>query len=368
MSGAQQVVFQNQRSFGLGPNGPGLYLWGSNDSGQLGQGNLTLTNSPVQVGRLSTWTNIGGSSLSTTFAVKSGELWSWGTNYHGVLGIGNTTSYYSPKQVGALTTWVTTVNNNSGEGCFAIKTNGSLWVWGYNRFRVFGSSSFANYALRSSPVQVGTDTNWSKIESTSQATIALKTTGTIWGWGANNGGVIGFSTPSAVYLNPTQIGSSTWSSISMSPNVSFGVQTDGTLWIIGGQFNATSYYAQTQIGALTNWATISALANGALMTKTNGTLWSMGTNDRGQLGIGNTTTTYSPVQVGALTTWSKVSAHRKSSMALKTDGTIWTWGWNNNGQLGSSNFTYFSSPVQVGALTTWNFIRMQDYDGGAILG
>jgi len=367
MSGVQQVVFQNQRSFVL-PNGPGLYLWGYNGNGQLGQGNLTDQSSPVQVGRLSTWTNIGGSSLSTTFAIKGGELWSWGSNYHGYLGIGNTTTYYSPKQVGALTTWVTTVNNNSGSGCFAIKTNGSLWVWGYNRNRVFGSSSFANYALRSSPVQVGTDTDWSKIENNSNATIALKTTGTIWGWGRNAVGLLGFPTPSQVYSNPTQIGSSTWSSISMSGINSMGVQTNGTLWVIGGLFNGVNY-SPIQIGALTNWATVSALYIGALMTKTNGTLWAMGgANSKGQLGTGNTTTTYSPVQIGALTTWSKVSAHRQSSMALKTDGTIWTWGWNNFGQLGLGDTTDRSSPVQVGAQTTWNFIRMQDYDGGAILG
>jgi len=85
-----------------------LYSWGVNGSGQLGLGDTDNRSSPVQIGALTTWSELG-CGYHQTLAIKTdGTLWAWGSGQFGALGLGNTTSYSSPKQVGSLTTWLET--------------------------------------------------------------------------------------------------------------------------------------------------------------------------------------------------------------------------------------------------------------------
>ena len=78
-----------------------------NNNGQLGLGNTTYYSSPKQVGALTTWSKIACGNFNTIAIKTDGTLWSWGYNGYGQLGLNNVTSYSSPKQVGALTTWST---------------------------------------------------------------------------------------------------------------------------------------------------------------------------------------------------------------------------------------------------------------------
>ena len=100
-----------------------------------------------------------------------GTLWSWGYNNFGQLGLGNVTYYSSPKQVGALTNW-------SSVSCgyyhtVSIKTDGTLWSWGYNGIGQLGLGNVTNY---SSPKQVGALTSWTKLfkGATAYSTLAMK--------------------------------------------------------------------------------------------------------------------------------------------------------------------------------------------------
>jgi len=338
------------------PPSPHLYAWGSNNAGQLGLGNTTYYSSPKQVGSLA-WT-VTASGQSFTLAIKTDNtLWSWGNNGQGQLGLGNLTYYSSPKQVGSLTNWLTITTGYTNS--FAIKTDGTMWGWGSNSAGSLGLGNTTNY---SSPKQIGSLTNWSKISGGYGFLIAIKKDGTLWSWGYNGYGMLGLGNATN-YSSPKQVGVLTnWSyaNSSVSNSVS-AVKTDGTLWGWGdntygqtGTNNTTRYSSPVQIGALTNWSYTTGGMT-VLAIKTNGQLWSWGRNDAGQTGLGNTTNYASPKQVGALTNWSNniTSSIRQSSIAVKTDGTLWTWGKNQAGQLGQSNTTYLSSPKQVGALTTW---------------
>ena len=55
----------------------------------------------------------------------------------------------------------------------AIKTDDTLWAWGLNDAR--GQLGLGDIVDRSSPVQVGTLTTWSKIRCGYLHTIAIKT-------------------------------------------------------------------------------------------------------------------------------------------------------------------------------------------------
>jgi len=340
---------------------PYLYGWGTNGSGQLGLGNTLSKSSPNQVGALSDWQQVSAASGFTLATKSNGTLWSWGSPYLGSLGLGNNTYYSSPKQVGALTNWLFAAAGQYNSG-FCIKTDGTLWSWGQNNQGQLGLGNVTNY---SSPKQVGSLTNWSKISTGSYFIVSVKTDGTMWSWGYNNVGQLGLGNTTS-YSSPKQIGAlTTWSAISAAGVGSWclALKTDGTLWSWGvntygglGLGNTTSYSSPKQIGALTTWSTPAAGQYWGMAVTTSGALWSWGYNISGQLGLGNTTYFSSPKQVGTLTTWSKVAATFRTAYAIKTDGTLWDWGYNSYGELGngtSGNSTHTSSPAQVGSLTTW---------------
>jgi alpha-tubulin suppressor-like RCC1 family protein len=335
-----------------------LYSWGLNTNGQLGLGNTTQYNSPKQVGTLTTWSSISSGNFHTIATKTDGTLWSWGYNARGQLGLGNTTYFSSPKQVGALTTW-SKIAGGTYESTIAIKTDGTLWSWGRNDV---GQLGLGNTTERSSPVQVGALTTWSKISAGSNFSLATKTDGTLWSWGANGNGALGLGNLTN-YSSPKQVGSlTTWSKINCGDYHTIATKTDGTLWSWGynmygqlGLGDTANRSSPVQVGALTTWLNIAGGKYQTLAVKTNGTLWSWGRGTTyGQLGLGNTTNYSSPKQVGALTTWLSIACGSYFSLATKTDGTLWSWGSNNNGQLGLGNITNHSSPVQVGALTTWS--------------
>lgn len=337
-----------------------LYAWGYNTNGQLGLGNTTPYSSPKQVGTLTNWSQISGSTALTSVKTD-GTLWAWGRNTFGELGTGNTTYYSSPKQIGALTNWkyVSTANGTT----LAVKTDGTLWAWGKN---AFGQIGLNNRTYYSSPKQVGLLTNWALVQSgDSECSHAIKTDGTLWSWGDNFYGQLGLGNTTR-YSSPKQVGALTnW--LKLQPcggNALLAIKTDGTLWACGqnssgqlGLGNTTNYSSVKQIGALTTWSTIASGTNTVLATRTDGTLWGWGVNAYGQLGNGTINNYSSPKQIGALTTWNIVSCTGGSSTgAIKTDGTLWTWGINSSGQLGLGNNTYYSSPKQVGSSTTWQNI------------
>jgi len=338
-----------------------LYSWGNNQTnGPLGLSNLTNYSSPKQVGSLTNWLSVSA-NYSNSYAIKTdGTLWSWGKNNQGQLGLGNTTSYSSPKQVGALTTWATLVDG-FGASMYAIKTDGTLWAWGYNNYGQLGDGSITS---KSSPVQIGALTNWLSISAGYYYAVSVKTNGTLWSWGYNGDGQLVIGSVPSYYSSPKQVGSlTTWSSVKAGYSYTFALKTDGTVWSwganAGGQLglnNITRYSSPMQVGSLTNWLRISAGGYFSVAIKTDGTLWTWGTNIFGQLGLGNRTYYSSPKQVGSLTTWSTISGGKTNTAAIKTDGTLWSWGQNAAnaiGQLGINNITNYSSPKQVGSLTSW---------------
>ena len=90
-----------------------LWSWGYNGQGQLGLGDVSNRNSPVQVGSLTGWLSVAANFYSMCSIKTNGTLWSWGKNSSGQLGLGNTTNYSSPKQVGSLTNWYQIAAPNS---------------------------------------------------------------------------------------------------------------------------------------------------------------------------------------------------------------------------------------------------------------
>jgi hypothetical protein len=293
-------------------------------------------------------------------AASNGILFTWGVNTQGETGHGNTTANSSPIQVGAGNDWAI-LNKSYGKTSVAIKSDSTLWAWGDG---TTGGTGQGNTTDISSPVQIGSASDWRKIAggtSNSGSVFAINSSGELWATGYNSSGVLGNGATSNL-SNLTQIGALTdWASVTTSQRYSAGIKTDGTLWTWGsgaagylGHGNTTDYSSPVQVGALTTWSKVIAFASGGFISlTTTGKIYTWGRNHKGQLGLGDTTTRSSPVQVGALTTWAEIGAGRNTSLAIKTDGTLWSWGNGPYGTQGHNNTTAYSSPVQVGALTDW---------------
>ena len=142
----------------------------------------------------------------------NGALWGWGRNGAGRLGDGTITPKSSPVQtITGGTNWKQV---SSGQvQTAAIKTDGTLWLWGSNASGRLGDNTITN---RSSPVQTITGgTNWKQVECGYSHTAAIKNDGTLWLWGENSNGRLGdnteYSRPSPVQ---TIMRGTTWKQVS----------------------------------------------------------------------------------------------------------------------------------------------------------
>ena len=341
-----------------------LWAWGANSNGQLGDDTRVSRSSPVQIGAYYVWASGSGGSLHMLSIKSNGTMWSWGRNRVGQLGLPGALTYRSsPVQIGTSSDWA--ITGAGGETSFAVKTTGTLWAWGISTDAQLGDNTAYN---KSSPVQIGALTNWSqtarKLDSGNNHTVAIKSDGTIWSWGNGTYGHLGNNTSGASTnkSSPTQIGAlTTWSQVAVGEYFTTALKTDGTMWLWGrnnyGQIGDNTVILRSspvQIDAGTDWYQISAGNNHNVAIKTNGTLWAWGRNNYGQIGDNTVILRSSPVQIGALTTWSEIASIDYITVATKTDGTLWTWGDNTYGQVGDNTVIKRSSPVQVGLLTTWS--------------
>ena len=311
-----------------------------------------------------------GTAWTFTTTNPVNKLWTIGDNRWGILGINDTIQRSSPVQIPGLT-WArgaTAYGGLSGQRGSAIKTDGTLWMWGTNQDGAFGTNQ--SYIQRSSPVQVGSDTTWSNITMGDKLNIATKTDGTLWTWGNGASGQLGTNTaPTVDYSSPVQIPGTNWATgrrkIAAAYVGGAAIKTDGTLWTWGsntvgalglnGGANAHKS-SPTQVPG-TTWKSVKAGYYFMLATKTDGTLWSWGYNAQGQLGQNSPgpSARSSPVQIPG-TSWAEPEIGSLHCLATKTDGTLWSWGENHRGSLGinlDDSPGRRSSPTQIPG-TTWS--------------
>ena len=298
---------------------------------------------------------------------SDGSVWSWGYNSFGQLGDGSTADQHSPAQVAGLAN-VTSVATH-GEHTMALAADGTLWGWGWNGRGTLGDGTWNDHH---SPTAVGTGTVVAAPGG--NHTLVLRADGSLWASGSNMDGCLGDGTMTE-RESPVRIGSDTdWTAISAGTLHSLALKADGSLWAWGynaygqlGDGTATDRWAPVRIGTDVDWVAIAAGGAHSLALKSDGTLWAWGWNAHGQLGDGTTTDRSTPVQVGDETDWTAIAAGGTHCLALKADGTLWAWGWNLYGQVGDGTSGYDrTSPVRVGNASDWAAIAAGTYHSLAV--
>jgi alpha-tubulin suppressor-like RCC1 family protein len=341
-----------------------LFVWGRNAFGGLGDNTTTDKSNPVQTvtGGIN-WKQVSGGSYHAVAIKNDGTLWVWGYNAYGCLGDNTITNRSSPVQTIAFgTNWKQATAGALGST--AIKTDGTLWSWGYNAFGSIGDNTTTH---RSSPVQtIAFGNNWKQVSFGGMNNCAaIKTDGTLWTWGDNLTGQLGDNT-STKRSSPVQTIAfgTNWKQVAAGYHTS-AIKTDGTLWCWGYNGNGqlgdnTIIYRSSPVQTIafgTNWKQVasSGLASYTAAIKTDGTLWTWGGNAYGQLGDNTIIKRSSPVQTVAFgTNWKQVDCNQYNIAAIKNDGTLWNWGYGGYGSLGDNSVASKSSPVQTTAYgTNW---------------
>jgi len=362
--------------------GDSLWVWGQNTEGRLGDNTTTDRKIPVTTFSGGTnWKQVAGGQAHTAAIKTDGSLWTWGAGTSGQLG-----NFASTARTTPVTTFAGENNwkqIDCGEGhTVAIKTDGSLWVWGRGTEGQLGNNAATD---RNTPVTTfAGGNNWKQVSGGRLYTAAIKTDGTLWTWGGNAYGQLGTNDTTQRNTPVTTFaGGTNWKSVAGGGGT-FGahtaaIKTDGSLWVWGrnssgqlGDNTTTNRNAPvTTFAGGTNWKQVSCGRLHTAAIKTDGTLWTWGQSNEGQLGNNVTATNRStPVTTfSGGTNWKQVSCAYASTAATKTDGTLWTWGWNGNGAGILGNNTNFNSNTPITTFaggTNWKSVDCGFYHMGAI--
>lgn len=186
----------------------------------------------------------------------------------------------------------------------------------------------------------------------------------LWMFGRNNTSQLGISSTDASRNTPAAVMSfgaagSTVAALSLNQNISFALRSDGTVWGWGENSNAelglgdmgsttrrgtpTQIVVRDAMGTdtpITDAISIAAGYNHALVLRADGSLWAFGQNDAGQVGVdgsgASTDRQLRPVRVAGITgDIVKIAAGSAHSLALTADGRLWVWGRNSYGNHGA---------------------------------
>ena len=164
-----------------------LWTWGDNSFGQLGINNTNTRCTPVTTFAGGTnWKQVGCGYYHTSAIKTDGTLWTWAQT------LGNYTTSQSNTPVTTFaggTDWKQVAGG--GGHTAAIKTDGTLWTWGNNTFGRLGDNTTTNRLIPVNTFAGGT--NWKQVACGNYHTAAIKTDGTLWTWGYNVSGQLGIN-------------------------------------------------------------------------------------------------------------------------------------------------------------------------------
>ena len=232
---------------------------------------------------------------------------------------------------------------------FAIKSDGSLWGWGANTLGELGDGNWGNTKI--SPIKIMDDVV--TISVGDSHSLAIKSDGSLWAWGSNQYGKLGDSTAGNFAQNPIKIMDDVIA-ISAGKYHSLAIKSDRSLWAFGDNDNGklgdgTKINKSTPVKIMDNVIAISAGAEHSLAIKSDGTLWAWGSNHLGRLGIDdNVNNKLTPEKI--MDNVIAIGARGGHSLAIKSDGSLWAWGDNQYGQIGDGTTgfsSYKSTPVKI---------------------
>ena len=353
-------------------------------AGHVGTDIVTL--SPAAPGAQLTNMQLAASWGHTLALKTDGGVWAWGNNYSGQLGDGSTIDRNTPVQVIGLSGVVAVATSDWHS--LALKSDGSVWVWGHVETGALMTMDIL-VPIQVVTAQGGPMTGVTAIAAGNGYSLAVKSDGSVWAWGINTLGQLGDGTSTQRNTPVQVIGLSAVVAVVAGDVHSLALKADGSVQAWGGGYTGLLQMMAAGSGVV-------ALAAGgddltgdqhSLVLKADGSVWGWGSNSYGQLGDGSTIFRWPPVQAmppgsgvvalaaggwsslalkadGSVLRWGSgggsipvqvpgltgvvaVAYGDYHSVAIKSDGTTWAWGSNGVGNLGDGTTIYSSAPVQT---------------------
>ena len=347
------VAAGDSHSLAIRPDG-GLWAWGANGSGQLGNGSTVDSPVPMTVNGLPVLKTVAGGNAHSLAVSGDGRVFAWGVNWAGQLGEGSYNDSLVPVELPGLA-GITAVSAG-WEHSLALTQDGRVFAWGGNESGQLGNGTVIP---SSTPVEVPGLTNVTAIAAGARHSLALKQDGTLVAWGENSNGQLGNGTFDPAYSPAPVAGLPAVAALAAGQFHSIAVGTDGSAWAWGanwsgqlgdGSFTTSAvpvtvqaivqctndgeggYYCET--APLSGVAAVAAGEGHSLAVKADSSVWSWGDYEP------------FPEQEEGLPAIRQLAAAGHHSLALATDGSIWAWGDNSWGQLGDGTLEP-RGPVRV---------------------
>ena len=350
-----------------------VWAWGYNGYGQLGQGNTTRVDVPVQI-PIEDIIEIVTGNNSIIMTNKYGELYSCGYNGNGQLGLGNnTTSIVTATKAEDIDNIKLT--SSSIYHSVVSDNDGFVHTSGYNGYGELGDGTLNDKNIftligdtyvnvhsglvtlekdKTFEIQASLDNKFNLIEDVvDSSNMEYKSLNENIATVDENGIITGKQTGKAeivvthtitnkvatVFVNVVPEDKQAVPEVEISDTHSAALKADGTVWTWGdntyGQLGTGDNNAKAspiKVTALENIIDISVGYYNTVCVKEDGTVWSFGYNGYGQLGDGTGSERNTPVQVikedgTELKNIVKVAAGTYKTVALDADGNVWIWGY-----------------------------------------
>jgi alpha-tubulin suppressor-like RCC1 family protein len=335
--------------------GSTVKCWGFNDYGQLGTNSQNSSSTPATVLGLplGTFSSLAAGRYHTCALSSSGGVWCWGGNDFGQLGDGSTSMRLTAVSIATLSSGVIEIGAGYVHACARLAT--AVKCWGSNEFGQLGDNTRVNHSLPATVAGLPAGVIDLAVGGNHTCTLTGNSA-QCWGW--DNYGQLGNGSPPALVL-PAPVSGMANGATALSAGASHTcvVTVGGQAWCWGnngsGQLgDGTTTHRGTPVLVASLPRGVVRLAAGEAHTCAlfgSGGVWCWGANASGQLGSGSFTSSLLPVAVSGLSGGViDVAARWDHTCALVfSGGIVKCWGLNNWGQLGDGTTDNRSSPVAV---------------------
>lgn len=335
----------------------GVRCWGWNDAGQLGDGTLADSLTPVLVsGPPGGFLRVKAGHLHTCAQKTSGGLACWGDNTHGQLGTGTTVPATTPQDVVGLVGDVVSFDVGYDHTC-AVLADRTVRCWGGNRSGQLGNGTADAPALSpvDTPGLAATSMTAGRVHS-----CAVRTDGAALCWGDNASGQLGIGSLDAAAV-PSVVSALPVAAIRVSARDrhTCAVTAGGALYCWGanrqgqlGTGSTTSSQVPVGVTGLASGATAVAAGGEHTCAVVDGAAKCWGSNGEAQLGrVGGDSLV--PVDVTGLAAGvTDIASGGGHSCAITQLGGLKCWGRNFEGAVGTVILDRIPTPVDVSGLTS----------------